>query len=112
MGSVEDNSFACHLRGIKETAVAGYELSESNVFFVRPVENGAIVTDNDAAVFYAAYYGFNNCDDAMEADLNTKLSGIYGTPENITDESGKHFRDIHYRFLSYRKCVCEFHLRA
>ena len=27
----------------------------------------------------------------MEADLNTKLSGIYGTPENITDEQGNNF---------------------
>ena len=73
---------------VKSLMVAGYQTNASEVFFVRPVVVGSIVTDDDSAIFYAAYYEFGNCDDAMETDLNTKLSGIYGTPESITDEQG------------------------
>lgn len=73
---------------VNSLTVAGYQTNESEVFFVRPVVDGTIVADDDSAIFYAAYYEFGNSDDAMETDLNTKLSGIYGTPENITDEQG------------------------
>ena len=81
------NGFDSYFRMTK-TLVAGYELYSAAPFFVRPVVEGAIVTDDDAAIFYAAYYEFTNCDDDMEADLNAKLTSLYGTPESITDEQG------------------------
>lgn len=71
------------------TLVAGYKPSRVDAFFVRPVADGAIVANDDAAIFYAAYYAFNNCDDAMEADLTSKLSSLYGTAGNTTVEQSK-----------------------
>lgn len=81
-----DLFIALALNGITE--VAGYPLYTGSLLFVRPVVDGKLIEADGESLFYAAFYEFINCDDAMEADLNTKLSGIYGTPENITDEQG------------------------
>lgn len=62
--------------------VAGYEATYVGTYFVRPVTDGVISTDNAETVFYAGSYGFEGGDiDTMVDDLEKKLTTLYGTPE-------------------------------
>lgn len=63
--------------------VAGYMPFQSLAFFVRPVENGSLVQENDRAVLYAGVYLFEFGTKEVEdnyRDILGKLTSIYGEP--------------------------------
>ena len=63
--------------------VAGYKPSMTAVCFVRPVADGALVTEDDSAIFYAGVYTFVESKDKTKPlfeDLAGKLTALYGQP--------------------------------
>lgn len=65
--------------------VAGYKTSAVNYYFVYGVNNGELVTDWEPSQdrFYSGQYVFDNPADisTMFDDLMTKLTGLYGEPD-------------------------------
>ncbi len=64
-------------------AVAGYN-SSLQVSFIYPIENNKIKYETEASKFYKAKYKIDDLEDIEGAysDLVTKLSTLYGTPED------------------------------
>lgn len=68
--------------------LAYHPFREAAAVFVRPVADGRIVEDDEQAIFYAAYYTFD--DDAMP-DLLARMTYEYGEPESMQDACGNTF---------------------
>lgn len=68
-----------------KASVAGYT-ADLKVSFIRPIVNGKIVYDTDAAQFYKAVYTIEDLEDMKGASdgLISKLTQLYGTPEDNT----------------------------
>ena len=70
--------------------VAGYTPTYVWAYYLYPIQDGALIKDDEEAEFYFAYYEFMAGDfsdyDAIYEDLGQKLESLYGTPqENISD---------------------------
>lgn len=64
--------------------VAGYEPDMTSVYFVRPVIDGKLVTDDDSAIFYAGIYTFIESKEQTKVlyeDIANKLTSLYGEPQ-------------------------------
>ena len=61
--------------------VAGYPVNETYLFFTYLPSNGNILNDDENTYLYAAQYSFKTTDrKALYSDLLTKLSSVYGEP--------------------------------
>lgn len=71
--------------------VAGYHVSDANMFFIRPVVDGMISENDDEAIFFAGKYDFllNNKGEEAYNDLASKLTTLYGEPETKKDVRGQ-----------------------
>ena len=69
--------------------VAGHEVAYSIVYFAYPELDDSIFPYADYAELVQAYYTINATDKfAVYEDLESKLSGLYGTPETFQDVQG------------------------
>ena len=69
--------------------VAGYKAA-MYAEFIYPIENGIIIRDPELAQLYMGYYWISDDDytdiPAVYSDLETKLTGVYGSPIDATTE--------------------------
>jgi len=69
--------------------VAGYTPSDTYACYMYPIENNAIVRDDEQAQFYFAWYAFDDNDykdiAGLYDDLYTKLQSIYGEGQTVEE---------------------------
>ncbi len=78
-GNAIPSSFFARLSGTGR--VAGYDAGVK-LWFVYSVQDGAVLSGETDAIFYAGEYEFHSWDDivSIHADLKGKLETLYGTP--------------------------------
>lgn len=80
-----------------ESKVAGYTTKDVTFYFAYKPVNGLLTKELSDTMMYAAKYEFATSDlEIMEADLTSKLSGLYGEPDATDSGSNMWGTDFKY----------------
>lgn len=81
-----------------ESKVAGYTTKDVTFFFAYKPVNGLLTKELSDTMMYAARYEFATTDlEVMEADLTSKLSGLYGEPD--ATDSGSNMWGTEFKYV-------------
>lgn len=81
-----------------ESKVAGYTTTDVTFYFAYKPVNGILTKELSDTKLYAARYEFATSDlDSMEADLTSKLSGLYGEPEDT--DAGENMWGTEFKYV-------------
>ena len=69
-----------------EMKIAGYNLSDCAMYFVGIAKNGTYILSDEDSILYAACYTIESTDvKTTKEDLKTKISSVYGDPDNTRE---------------------------
>jgi len=81
-----------------ESQVAGYTTTDVSFYFAYKPVNGILTKELSDTMMYAARYEFATSDlEVMEADLTTKLTGLYGEPD--ATDSGSNMWGTEFKYV-------------
>lgn len=81
-----------------ESQVAGYTTTGVDFYFAYKPVNGILTKELDDTMMYAARYEFATSDlDVMEADLTSKLTGLYGEPD--ATDAGSNMWGTEFKYI-------------